>query len=235
VKKNTAGQKLTVFAFVAATNLPYTGDSANLAAYVRKDGGARAQLTDTSAEELDATVEKGYYTFDLTAEETNADTLFFSAKSTTAGVVVLCVPAVVYPTTENTLDLPEATGDVDSSPLIIAKASRGFTKDVVLLNAAGEAIVPITDDKVRAYIGREGELGTNLASAQFLVTSDSATVGGSSFTKNSPTSGKNRLRIDADDLDFEPGVYTLFIDFYDSTDTNEWKSASRDVFVLERT
>ena len=93
--KNVA-TKLVVFAHTPADGLPGVGDAANLTAYVSKDFGTVTALTDTSATELDATAARGYYLFDLTAAETNADTLLFTAKSTTAGVVCICVPAVVY-------------------------------------------------------------------------------------------------------------------------------------------
>lgn len=94
--KNTASQKLQVYVFDSTTNLPVTGDAANLTAYVSKNFGSVTVLTDTSATEFDATNAKGYYLFDLTQSETDADTLSFSAKSSTADTVVIAVPAVVY-------------------------------------------------------------------------------------------------------------------------------------------
>lgn len=99
--KNVASQKLVVFAFDATTNLPKTGDAANLTAYVSKDFGTVTVLGDTSATEMDSANAKGYYLFDLTQSETNADILTFSAKSSTSNIVVVAVPAVVatFPTT----------------------------------------------------------------------------------------------------------------------------------------
>ena len=94
--KNTASQKLTVYAFDATTNLPKTGDAANLTAYVSKDDGTVTALTDTSATEQDATNAKGYYIFDVSQSESNADKLTFSCKSSTANIVVLAVPSVIY-------------------------------------------------------------------------------------------------------------------------------------------
>lgn len=94
--KNVGGQKLTVFCFDATTNLPKTGDAANLAAYVDKDDAGVVALGDTSATEKDATNAAGYYAFDLAQAETDADKLLFSAKSSTANVVAVAVPAVVY-------------------------------------------------------------------------------------------------------------------------------------------
>lgn len=91
-----SGQKISYFAFDATTNLPKASDAANITAYVAKDDGALAALADATATEIDAVNAKGYYTFDLTQAETNADKLHFSAKSATANVVVIGVPAVAY-------------------------------------------------------------------------------------------------------------------------------------------
>lgn len=92
--KNTASQKLTIFAFDYSTNAPKTGDAANLTAYVSIDDGAVTALTDTSATEMDSTNAKGLYTFDLTQGETNGNKLVFSAKSSTSNVSI--VPQIVY-------------------------------------------------------------------------------------------------------------------------------------------
>jgi hypothetical protein len=94
--KNTAGQKLKVFAFTMADNTPKTGDAANITAYVDKDHAGLTVLGDTSATEIDATNGKGYYLFDLTQAETNAEQLDFTAKSSTSGVMVIAVPATVF-------------------------------------------------------------------------------------------------------------------------------------------
>lgn len=99
--KNTAGQKFTVFAFDSTTNQPKTGDAANITAYVAKDNGTVTVLGDTSATEMDATNAKGYYLFDAAQAETNGDVLLVSAKSSTANIVVVGVPAAIFtfPTT----------------------------------------------------------------------------------------------------------------------------------------
>ena len=113
--------------------------------------------------------------------------------------------------------------------LILAYQDRGSTRDIVLTNSAGSTITVGPNDKLRAIIGREGE------TPKLTVTSDTPTANGSSFTPNSPTSGTNRLRLDASDLDFEPGTYTLQIDLFDTADASEWKVVQRQVFQLELT
>lgn len=106
--------------------------------------------------------------------------------------------------------------------LIVANEGRGVSYDVTLLDADGDAITPTDSDYVRAIIGREGETPV------LTVTSGSDTAAGSSFTKGAT----NRLRLDASDLDFSPGTYTMYVDFLDASDANEWRLAERQCFVL---
>lgn len=87
--KNVANQKIAVFAFDTTTGAAKTGDSANVAVYLSKDYGSVTQLTDTSATEMDATNAKGWYLFDVSQTETNADALLFTGKSSTANISVV--------------------------------------------------------------------------------------------------------------------------------------------------
>lgn len=98
--KNVAA-KFIVFAFDATTNVPKTGDAAQITAYVSKDYGAVTVLADTSATEMDATNAPGYYLFDAAQGETNGDILLVSGKSSTANIKVIGAPAAIYtrPTT----------------------------------------------------------------------------------------------------------------------------------------
>lgn len=93
--KAKSGQKLSCCMWTAATGLLKTGDAANLTAYVSIDDGAVTALTDTSATEDSAANAPGFYTFDLTAAETNGNKLKFTVKSATSGVTGLAVPPVV--------------------------------------------------------------------------------------------------------------------------------------------
>ncbi len=126
--KNVASQKLMVFAFDSTTNLPKTGDAANITAYVSKDYGTVTVLGDTSATEMDSTNAKGYYLFDLTQAETNADTLLFSAKSSTSNIVVIGAPATVMtnPANFTTLSL-DSSGRVDVIKLASQTVSTSGT------------------------------------------------------------------------------------------------------------
>lgn len=119
--------------------------------------------------------------------------------------------------------------------LILAYKSRGVTKDITITTAGGAVITPGANDKLRVVIGREGKLGVDFADAELVVTSDAATANGSSITKNYPSETKNRLRLDASDLNFEAGTYTLFVEYFDNADAQEWKNVSRQVFNLQDT
>ncbi len=98
MQKNTAG-KWIVFAFGSPTHAtlagkPITGDAANITANVRLDGGAANAVDDTNPSEL----EDGYYIFDITSAESNADLLSLHPASATADVIVIGVPGSTWTT-----------------------------------------------------------------------------------------------------------------------------------------
>lgn len=92
--KNTASQKLAVYAYDAVDGDPVTGDAANITAQIAKDGAACAATDDTNPTELDATDAPGVYLFDLTQAETNANLIVVAAVSSTSDVRI--DPAIVY-------------------------------------------------------------------------------------------------------------------------------------------
>ena len=94
MQKNVSGQKWQVFAFDRTTNVPKTGDAAQITANLRKDWGTAAAVADTNPTEL----EDGFYLFALTQAETNADVLALAPESSTADIQVIAIPAVVYTT-----------------------------------------------------------------------------------------------------------------------------------------
>lgn len=111
--KNTASQKLTVFAFADAGHAtldagePVTGDAANITMKVEQDDdGTQSASNDTNPTE----VEDGQYRFDLTQAETNGDKLTFYPESSTAGVQVVAMPSnVIYTRPAN---FPDAFADL---------------------------------------------------------------------------------------------------------------------------
>jgi len=97
LQKNVAGQKWIVFASDLTTGAAVTGDAANITANLRLDGGAADAVNDLNPTEL----ENGYYVFDLSQAETNADSILITPSSTTANVQVVGSPAAVYTSAPN--------------------------------------------------------------------------------------------------------------------------------------
>jgi len=97
LQKNVAGQKWIVFASDLTTGAAVTGDAANITANLRRDGAALTAVSDLNPTEL----ENGYYVFDLTQAETNADNILITPSSTTADVQVVGSPAALYTSAPN--------------------------------------------------------------------------------------------------------------------------------------
>lgn len=132
MRKNTATK--IAFAAYDGNGLPKTGDAANITAYVSKAAAAPAALADTSATELSSTTAPGVYAFDVTAGETNADSLVFSAVSTTVNIKL--DPVIAF--TE--LQTGDAFAVVDDSAFGNAKLVRSTTPANTLdVAATGEA------------------------------------------------------------------------------------------------
>lgn len=122
--------------------------------------------------------------------------------------------------------------------LIAAQQLRGTTVDITITDSAGDTITPGANDRVRAIIGRLDQLGGTADAPtghELLVESGTPTANGSSFSINSPSSGTHRLRLDAEDLVFDPGTYTLLVELFDRADSSEWKDVDEQVFVLRET
>jgi len=115
--------------------------------------------------------------------------------------------------------------------LFLAYQNLGITKNITITKADGTTLIPQVNDEIRAIVGKEGRLGVNNADAKLVVASNAATANGSTFTKDE-SDGLNVLRLDASDLNFEAGTYTLFLDYYDNADAQEWKTIDRQVFQL---
>ena len=110
MQKNVSGQKWTVFAFDRTTLIPTSGDASNITAKIGKDGAAYAATNDVNPTET----ENGFYEFDLTQAETNADEIIISPTSITSNIQVLGVPSLVNPTPINWGDNIIQTGDAFS-------------------------------------------------------------------------------------------------------------------------
>ncbi len=67
--KNVAGQTWRVFAFNLTTNEPVLNDEANITAKLKKDAGTYVATNDINPDPIGI----GYYEFNLTQAESNAD------------------------------------------------------------------------------------------------------------------------------------------------------------------
>lgn len=132
--KNVAGQQGIFFAFNTTNNVAQSGDAANITPYVSKDYGTVTVLSSTSMIEMDATNGKGYYRVTLTQSETNADTLVFTGKSSTANIAVIGVPATVMTTPNRFTTLViDSAGLADSTAVKVGpsgSATAQTAKDV---------------------------------------------------------------------------------------------------------
>ena len=137
MQKNVAGQKWVVFAFDPTTNLPVTGDAANITANLRKDGGASTPTNDVNPTEL----EGGEYEFDLIQAETNADFLVLHPSSTTINVEVIAIYGVFYTTPANFPALGiESDGDLTKVNLCDSNTDMRGTDGASTFNPATDEV-----------------------------------------------------------------------------------------------
>ena len=107
--KNVASQKIIVFAFDETDNTPKTGDAAQITAKITKDYGSATALGDTNPTEI----EDGYYAFDVTQTESNADVILVLPESSTADIQVVGCPATIFTRPQYFPDLGiESDGDL---------------------------------------------------------------------------------------------------------------------------
>ena len=100
---------------------PRTGDSANIALYIVKDGGTPASVTN-SVSEVDSTNMPGIYKLTLTSTEMNASMIIVAGKSSTANTAI--TPA--YLTTEIDANVTEIGGDTQSATDLKDFADAGY-------------------------------------------------------------------------------------------------------------
>jgi hypothetical protein len=140
--KNTASQKVAVYAYDSTTGLPITGDAANITARISLDGAAVAQSDDVNPTELDATYAEGVYVFDLTQAETNCDLFVLSAESSTANII--CAPITVY-TTIGVPGIPKGVELIFSASMVNADDELQIGKTVVAqISKEGGAFTTLT-------------------------------------------------------------------------------------------
>lgn len=186
--KNIAGQKARFLAINTSTNTKVTGDAANITAYISKDGGALTQLTDTSATEIDATNAPGEYWFDVSQTESNADTHTFSAKSSSANVVLIYLGSEYsVPVYSSTLAI-DSNGRVDVSKISgTSQTARDIGNSVLISSGTGTGQLDVTSGVVKANLVQI--LGTLLTETAGAI----ATAFRKFFNVSSPTGTVNSL------------------------------------------
>lgn len=92
MQKNVTGQKWVVFAFSRTSGSPITGDSSNITANIRIDGGSANPVDDLNPAELS----NGYYYFDVSQAESNGDLILIVPVSSTPNVIVIGCPGALW-------------------------------------------------------------------------------------------------------------------------------------------
>lgn len=136
--KNTASQKVTVYAYDTSGEVSKTGDAGNITAQISLDGGASVAISDANPTELDATDHPGIYVFDLATTETNCNLLVLTADSSTGDVWIQ--PISVYTRTvmrgtdgANTT-VPDAAGVAPTAVEVRQEMDSNSTQFVEILD-----------------------------------------------------------------------------------------------------
>lgn len=155
--KNTAGQEWVVFAFtdVNGTNPgePVVADQANITANVRIDGGAANAVDDVNPTVL----EDGYYTFGITAAESNGDSIVITPVSSTANVNVIGVPGALY-------TIAAVAGRVDAS--VGAMAANVLT--AAAINAAAITAAKFAANAITSTVLASNSIGNVQVADNFI-------------------------------------------------------------------
>lgn len=199
-QKNVSGQKWLVFAFDATDNTPVTGDAANITAKLRKDYGTATATNDTNPTEI----EDGYYEFDLTQAETNANVLDLLPESSTSDVQVIGVPARVFTVAENFNALGIESDGHAHADLKEWKGAAPADLDTDKVQASGDwnTTTPLDAAGVRSAVGlasadldtQLGAMSTHSAADVWSVTTRVLTA---NTNLNDPTAAAIRAEIDS--------------------------------------
>lgn len=139
LQKNVASQKWRVFAFDTTTGVAKTGDAANITAKIAKDWAAAGATNDVNPTET----EDGYYLFDLTQAETNADNLDLYPESATANIQVIGVPGSML---TSPVGFPDDVMRGTDSAFLAASAPTNFG-DLAITVTTGLVSVGTNNDK----------------------------------------------------------------------------------------
>jgi hypothetical protein len=112
--------------------------------------------------------------------------------------------------------------------LILAHKKRKLIRDITIKDSAGTTIVPGSNDVVRIKVGR--------ARSVPILDLDSAapSVNGSTVSKNTPSSGINRVQISQIDMDLlSRGIYSFEVSLVDNPDAQAIKHDDNQVLCVQ--
>jgi len=202
--RNTSSQKWRVFSFDVTTQLPVTGDAANITAKIAKDSGSRIDSTDVNPTET----EDGYYEFTLSQGETNAHLLEIYPESSTANVQVIGVPSYF-----NTTAAPAAA----PSSTAYGRAAQAIAEQITGMRF-GSAITSVSNPEGTTYrlvyIGGLYEVGDRVRLTGGGVSSAPFTI-----TDMGSTGDDYWLEVESDDA-IEPTLMLPIIEFVGETISN---------------
>jgi len=190
LQKNVASQKWTVFAFNISTNAFKTGDAAQITAKISKDFGTFTATNDVNPTEL----ESGFYEFDLTQAETNANNIRIITVSSTGSINVLGslteqrpLDAVIE------VNAIQISGDATAADnLELQYDGTGYVANTAPATQLALATVDTNVDSILADTGTDGVI-INAASVDLIW--DEVLTGGTHNVTNS--SGKRLRQVSA--------------------------------------
>ena len=112
--------------------------------------------------------------------------------------------------------------------LILGHKARKLIRDITIKDGDGETVTPGVNDVVRIKVGKTTE-------APLLdLDSAAASANGSTVSKNTPTSGVNRVEITQTDMGLlEPGVYSFEVSLVDNADAQAIKHVDNQIMVVQ--
>lgn len=114
--------------------------------------------------------------------------------------------------------------------LILANKKRKLIRDITIKDADSETVTPGANDVVRIKIGRIRQVP--------ILDLDSAaqSANGSTVSKNTPSSGINRVSIEQADMDLlSPGIYSFEVSLVDNADSQAIKHVDNQIMVVQGT
>jgi hypothetical protein len=152
IYKNVASQKIGVFAYDSSDGSAKTGDAGNITAYISLDFAAPAQTNDVNPTELDATNAPGWYVFDLTQGETNAEVIILAAQSATADILIEQVQVVTQDasiSSRATQASVDALNDLDAAGVRMAMGLATANLDTQIGTLATGAEIAAAEAAIR--------------------------------------------------------------------------------------